>query len=122
MAAATSREGSGRERVTLCAVSAHSGRGWTEHLHHLIYDPLRHDRPVRRLSATYTHTRAAQCAIVHARIQMHADTQHSRASRSLMHRRNKFAYACDCVRMELRDGKREAGRPPMEATYGQERE
>ncbi|KAL0127890.1 hypothetical protein PUN28_003268 [Cardiocondyla obscurior] len=28
------------------------------HLHHLIYDPLRRDRPVRRLSATYTHTRA----------------------------------------------------------------
>ena len=57
VATATSREGGGRERVALCVVSARSDRGWTEHLHHLIYDPLRRDRPGRWLSATYTHTR-----------------------------------------------------------------
>jgi len=114
-AAATSRDGGGRERVALCVVSARSDRGWTEHLHHLIYDPLRRDRPGRWLSATYTHTRATQCAVVqmHARIRIYTHTHVNtivKLSCSLMHRQNKFAYACDRVRMELRDGKRETGR------------
>lgn len=31
---------SSQEGLALCAVSARCDRGWTEHLHHLIYDPL----------------------------------------------------------------------------------
>lgn len=44
--------GSGEfERVALCVVSARCDRGWTEHLHHLIYDPLRRDQLGRRVDA-----------------------------------------------------------------------
>lgn len=43
----------------------------------------------------------------HTRTRMRVRTYraHSHAARSLMHRQNKFAYACDRVRTELRDGK-----------------
>lgn len=95
-------------RVSLCVVTARCDRGWTEHLHHLIYDPLRHDQP--GTTGPCTHTRAApMCRHWTHLTDISAYMDVRGNSYTLMQRQNKFAYACDRVRTELREGKRVDG-------------
>jgi len=56
-----------------------------------------------------THTRAVRCVVSERISRIYGHTHGYMGTRTLMQRQNKFAYACDRVRTEPRDGKRVGG-------------
>lgn len=71
---------------------------------HALCNAMCRSRHIYSYQVIHTHIHGRTERERHARLYGHSRA-HSHAALSLMHRQNKFAYACDRVQTELRDGK-----------------